>query len=94
MLVQSLLDSASLQAGYFRVDPDVTRLTPLTVTNIDEALVTGESLPVSKRPGDGVIAGSINRSGSVRFRFQNTGAVEHDWSVREIDLAIAILREL
>ena len=29
-------------------------------TSIDEALVTGESAPVAKRPGDGVIAGSIN----------------------------------
>src|SRR5215210_1107638 len=34
-------------------------------TSIDEALVTGESVPVTKRPGDAVIAGSINRSGSV-----------------------------
>jgi signal transduction histidine kinase len=33
-LVQNLLDSASLQAGYFRVDPDVTQLEPL----IDEAV--------------------------------------------------------
>jgi Cu2+-exporting ATPase len=43
-------------------------------TNIDEALVTGESVPVSKRPGDGVIAGSINRSGSIRFRATAVGA--------------------
>jgi P-type Cu2+ transporter len=43
-------------------------------TNIDEALVTGESAPVSKRPGDEVIAGSINRSGSVRFRATKVGA--------------------
>jgi P-type Cu2+ transporter len=43
-------------------------------TNIDEALVTGESVPVSKRPGDAVIAGSINRSGSVRFRATAVGA--------------------
>ena len=41
-------------------------------TSIDEALVTGESVPVTKRPGDGVIAGSINRSGSVRFRDANS----------------------
>jgi PAS domain S-box-containing protein len=33
-LVQNLLDSASLQAGYFRVEPDVTRLRPL----IEEAV--------------------------------------------------------
>jgi PAS domain S-box-containing protein len=33
-LVQNLLDSASLQAGYFRVEPDATQLRPL----IEEAL--------------------------------------------------------
>lgn len=33
-LIQNLLDSASLQAGYFRVEPDVTALTPL----LDEAV--------------------------------------------------------
>jgi Cu2+-exporting ATPase len=43
-------------------------------TSIDEALVTGESAPVTKHPGDAVIAGSINRSGSVRFRATAVGA--------------------
>jgi Cu2+-exporting ATPase len=43
-------------------------------TSIDEALVTGESEAVTKRPGDVVIAGSINRSGSVRFRATKVGA--------------------
>lgn len=43
-------------------------------TSIDEALVTGESLPVAKRIGDEVIAGSINRSGSVRFQATKVGA--------------------
>jgi Cu2+-exporting ATPase len=43
-------------------------------TSIDEALVTGESVPVAKRPGDAVIAGSINRSGSVRFLATAVGA--------------------
>jgi Cu2+-exporting ATPase len=43
-------------------------------TSIDKALVTGESAPVAKRPGDGVIAGSINRSGSVWFRATKVGA--------------------
>jgi Cu2+-exporting ATPase len=43
-------------------------------SSIDEALVTGESAPVSKRPGDTVIAGAINRSGSLRFRATKVGA--------------------
>jgi P-type Cu2+ transporter len=52
------------------VDGEVTQ----GETSIDEALVTGESVPVTKSPGDAVIAGSINRSGSVRFRATAVGA--------------------
>jgi len=43
-------------------------------TSIDEALVTGESLPVSKKIGDKVIGGSINQSGSVQSRATKVGA--------------------
>ncbi len=43
-------------------------------TSIDEALVTGESLPVEKGPGDPVIGGSINRSGLVTFRATKVGS--------------------
>lgn len=43
-------------------------------TSIDEALVTGESVPVSKKVGDTVIAGSINRTGSIQFRATKVGA--------------------
>ena len=42
-------------------------------TSIDEALVTGESLPVTKKIGDQVIGGSINQSGSVQFKATRIG---------------------
>lgn len=41
---------------------------------IDEALVTGESVPVTKEPGDGVIGGSINGSGTLQFRATKVGS--------------------
>jgi Cu2+-exporting ATPase len=41
---------------------------------VDESMVTGESLPVEKGPGAEVIAGTINQSGSLRFRATKVGA--------------------
>ena len=37
-------------------------------SSLDESSLTGESLPVSKGPGDPVFAGTINQSGSIEFR--------------------------
>ncbi len=41
---------------------------------VDESLVTGESLPVEKGPGDRVVGGSVNRTGSLRVRATQVGA--------------------
>jgi Cu2+-exporting ATPase len=43
-------------------------------TDADEALVTGESRPVRKGPGDGVIGGAINVSGAVTIRATKVGS--------------------
>ncbi|MFC6940841.1 heavy metal translocating P-type ATPase [Salinirubellus sp. GCM10025818] len=42
-------------------------------SDVDEAMVTGESTPVEKDPGDEVIGGTTNRSGSLRVRVTATG---------------------
>lgn len=39
----------------------------------DESLITGESLPVSKQPGDSVIGGAINGEGCLRIRVTALG---------------------
>jgi Cu+-exporting ATPase len=40
---------------------------------VDESMVTGESMPVSKDAGAGVIGGTLNRSGSFIMRTQKVG---------------------
>src|SRR5216684_3916062 len=43
-------------------------------SSIDESMVTGESIPVSKQIGDEVIGGTVNGSGSLRFKATKVGS--------------------
>ena len=43
-------------------------------TEVDEALVTGESNPVHKKTGDGMVGGAINVSGAVTMKATKVGA--------------------
>ncbi len=42
-------------------------------STVDESMLTGESLPVSKQPGHEVIGGTINKVGSFEFRATRIG---------------------
>lgn len=42
-------------------------------TSVDEAAITGESIPVEKQPGDKVISATINKTGFIHFTAQRVG---------------------
>lgn len=42
-------------------------------SSVDESMVTGESLPVEKRPGDKVIGATINKTGTFKFEATKVG---------------------
>ncbi|AHF80777.1 heavy metal translocating P-type ATPase [Thermococcus paralvinellae] len=53
-------------------------------TSINEAMLTGESKPVYKKPGDIVIGGSINLEGSIKVRIEKTGKETYLMQVVEL----------
>lgn len=42
-------------------------------TSVDESAITGESIPVVKKPGDKVISATINLNGYIHFRAEKVG---------------------
>ncbi|MCC7319834.1 MAG: copper-translocating P-type ATPase [Rubellimicrobium sp.] len=42
--------------------------------HVDESMLTGESLPVTKGPGDALVAGTVNGAGTVVMRAERVGA--------------------
>lgn len=67
------VDARLLQYGdLFKVEPHSTIPTDGTVVSgsseVDESMLTGESVPVFKKDGDTVIAGTINGSGALTAR--------------------------
>ncbi|MCJ7575256.1 MAG: heavy metal translocating P-type ATPase [Dehalococcoidia bacterium] len=43
-------------------------------SSVDEKLVTGESMPVEKRPGDKVISATFNKMGALKYKATQVGA--------------------
>ncbi len=43
-------------------------------SSVDESMLTGESIPVSKKPGDNVFGATINKGGAFQFRASKVGS--------------------
>ncbi len=43
-------------------------------STVDESMITGESIPVDKAAGDGVIGGTINKTGTFKFQATRVGS--------------------
>ena len=80
-----LRDGAELEVGVDEVVPgDLVSVRPgekIPVdgevvdgrSSVDESMVTGEPMPVTKQPGDTVIGATINQTGAFRFRAAKVG---------------------
>ncbi len=73
------IPAAQVQAGeWLRVLPSekipADGVVATGQTTVDESMLTGESLPVLKQPGDEVTAGSLNQSGAITLQVSRTGA--------------------
>ncbi|MFE6774880.1 heavy metal translocating P-type ATPase [Streptomyces sp. NPDC057702] len=55
-------------------------------SDVDQATITGEPLPVAKRPGDGVFAGTLNGTGALRVRVERDA---HDSVIARIVAMVA-----
>lgn len=44
------------------------------LTSVDESMLTGESIPVEKQPGDKVIGASLNKNGVIKFKATQVGS--------------------
>ena len=43
-------------------------------SSVDESMITGESIPVEKKPGDEVVGATINKAGMLKFKATKVGA--------------------
>ena len=75
---EEIIDARSVQVGdILRVLPGETIPVDGTIlsgeTSVNQAVMTGESLPVDKGPGDAVSSGTVNQFGSFDMRAEKVG---------------------
>jgi Cu+-exporting ATPase len=78
VVAEEWIDASLIQRGdWLRVKPGEKMPTDGVVvqghTSVDESMLTGESMPVSKNVGDSVIGGTVNQQGMVLVRAEYVG---------------------